>query len=160
NGVDAGIFFAITGQINILIPNNVLEGLAVVAITDATGATRSGTVSISRTAPAIFTANNSGTGTAAALTTTDGRNFQSVLNPDGSERPVDPGTAANPNFLVLFGTGIRNAPSADPNNKAAAVTATIQGVPATVAFAGGLATPGLDQLNIIIPPSLAGFGQV
>ncbi len=160
NGFDAGLFFAVTGQINILIPNNILDGLAVFRITDATGASRSGTVSINRAAPGIFTANGSGTGTAAGLTTTDGLSFQSLLNPDGSERPVDPGTAASPNFLVLFATGIRNAPTADPNNKAAAVTATIQGVPATVAFAGGLAAPGLDQLNIVIPPSLAGFGQV
>ncbi len=89
--------------------------------------------------------------------------FQSLLNPDGTERPVDPfiqGNPPRPNFLVLFGTGIGNA-IPNTGNVAAAVTATIQGVPATVTFAGKLTDlPGLDQLNIIIPPQLAGFGQL
>ena len=68
------------------------------------------------------------------------------------------------NYLILYGTGVGGATAANPsdaNGVAEAVTALIQGVPATVAYAGQ--TPpwaGLDQLNIIIPPELAGLGQL
>src|SRR5262245_28409861 len=160
NGADAGLFFAGPNQINMLVPSNLTEGSAVFSITDNTGAVRTGTVSITRAAPGIFTANATGTGTAAGFSTRDGITFQSLLNPDGSERPVEPGTGANPNFLILFGTGIGNAiPGA--GHVAPAVTATIQGVPATVTFAGKLTDlPGLDQLNIVIPPQLAGLGRL
>ncbi len=164
NGTDAGLFFASPGQINLRIPSNVADGQATFTITDATGVARSGTVSITRTAPGLFTVNANGTGTAAGFTTTDGVTFQPLLNPDRSERPIDPGTRARPNFLVLFGTGFRNARADNPNDTngvAEAVTATIQGVPATVAFAGrNPEFEGQDQINLIIPPELAGFGPV
>jgi uncharacterized protein (TIGR03437 family) len=53
---------------------------------------------------------------------------------------------------VLFGSGLGSAGSA---------TATIGGVNATVAYAGSSGTyPGVDQYNILIPPTLAGKGQV
>ncbi|MCG3159846.1 MAG: hypothetical protein JMDDDDMK_00871 [Acidobacteria bacterium] len=164
NGTDASLFFAAPGQINLRVPGNVADGAAVFTITDATGATRSGTVSINRAAPGLFTANASGTGTAAGFATSDGVAFQSLLNPDRSERPVDPGTRAKPTYLVLFGTGIRNARADNPNDAngvAEAVTATVQGVPATVAFAGKHPDfDGLDQVNVVLPPELSGFGRV
>jgi len=161
-GQDAGLFFAGPGQLNLLVPDNpttILGGAAVFTITDSAGASRAGTVSINSAAPGIFTLNSNGAGTAAGFTTKDGITYQSLVNPDGTERPADPGTKASPNFLVLFGTGIGNAL---PNtaNVASAVTATIQGVPATVTFAGKIGLPGVDQLNIIIPPQLAGLGRL
>ena len=94
NGTAAGIFFAAPGQINIRVPANVADGQAVFAITDSTGATRSGTVSITRTAPGLFTVNANGIGTAFGLSTNDGVTFQSLANPNGTERVVDPGTRA------------------------------------------------------------------
>jgi len=164
NGTDAGLFFVGPGQINLSIPGNVADGSAVFTITDSAGATRAGTVSINRTSPGLFTVNSSGTGTSAGFSTFDGVNLQTLINPDRSERAVDPGTKARPSYLVLFGTGISNAPAANPgdgNGVAEAVTATIQGVPATVDYANKHPDfPGLDQLNIIIPPELSGFGRV
>lgn len=164
NGTDAGLFFVSPGQINFSIPGNVPDGQAVITVTNANGTTRTGSQLINRARPGIFTFNATGTGTAAALTTFDGVNFSSIVNPDGTERPVDPGTAARPNFLILFATGLRNTPAANPNDQngvAEAVTATIQNTTATVTFAGAHPTfQDLDQLNIIIPPQLAGAGQV
>lgn len=164
NGTDAGLFFVSNGQINFAIPSNVPDGQAVFTVTNANGTTRSGSQLINRAKPGIFTLNAAGTGTAAGLTTFDGVNFLPLVNPDGTERPVDPGTAARPNFLVLFATGLRNTPAANPNDQngvAEAVTATIQGQTATVTFAGAHPTfQSVDQLNIIIPPQLANAGQV
>jgi uncharacterized protein (TIGR03437 family) len=54
--------------------------------------------------------------------------------------------------ITLCGSGLGSA---------AAATATIGGIPATVLFAGPQGTyPGLDQYNILIPASLAGTGNV
>jgi uncharacterized protein (TIGR03437 family) len=56
-------------------------------------------------------------------------------------------------YLILYGTGIRGA----GNN----VGVTIGGITATVAYAGPAGTtPGLDQVNVLIPPQLAGHGTV
>jgi len=160
SGTDARLLFVGPTQINMIMPDNIADGAAVVTITDAANASRTGTISINRTSPAIFTFNGSGTGTAAGFTTSDGVTFPPLINPDGSERPVDPGTPDKPNFLVVFGTGIRNAIANTPN-VAGAVTATIQGVPARVDFAGAQGSFfALDQVNIVIPPGLGGFGQV
>jgi uncharacterized protein (TIGR03437 family) len=152
------------GQINLVAPQNVPDGPVTVAIINSDGTVRAGTVTMARAAAGIFSMRASGQGTAAAVWTTDGIVFQPVINPDGSERPVSAGTGERPTFLALFTTGLRHAPAANPNDGngvAEAVTATIRGVNANVTFAG--ATPGfagLDQVNMIIPPELAGAGTV
>lgn len=164
NGIDSGLFFVSNSQINFRVPSSVADGQAVITVTNANGTTRSGSMTINRTAPGIFTTNSSGRGTAAGLATSDGVNYVSLINPDGTERVIDPGTAQRPNYLVLFSTGVRNSPAANPtdaNGVAESVVATIQGVPAMVTYAGRHPDfEGLDQLNIIIPPQLAGMGQV
>jgi uncharacterized protein (TIGR03437 family) len=54
--------------------------------------------------------------------------------------------------LALFGTGIRGG---------SPVTATVNGTTAPVSYAGPqLDYPGLDQVNIGLPASLAGSGNV
>ena len=58
-------------------------------------------------------------------------------------------------YLELFGTGIRGRSSL------AGVSATIGGVAAPVEYAGPVAgLMGLDQVNLAVPPSLAGRGEV
>jgi uncharacterized protein (TIGR03437 family) len=57
-------------------------------------------------------------------------------------------------YLSLYGTGIRNA-------SAGSVQVKANGVPIQVLFAGGQPTyPGLDQVNVALPASLAGAGEV
>jgi uncharacterized protein (TIGR03437 family) len=75
----------------------------------------------------------------------------------GSCAPVaiDLGGAADQVILELFGTGIRG------RSALTAVTATIGGQAAEVQYAGpqgGFA--GLDQVNVRVPRSLAGRGDV
>ena len=162
NGTPAPLFYASNNQINLLIPSSTAPGAATVIVTSADGSTRTGNFTVVAAAPGLFSANAEGRGTAAAQTTYDGVTYQQVANPDGSGRPIDPGTASRPNFLVLYATGLRNTPAANPNDGngvAEAVTVTIQGVLARVEYAGpSICCTGLDQLNVVIPLTLADFG--
>jgi uncharacterized protein (TIGR03437 family) len=161
---DAGLFFVSPTQINLLIPGSTPVGETTVTMTNADNSTLTGTFTVAPAAPGIFTALSNGQGTAAALTTFDGANYQAVANPDGSARDVSAGSAAQTNFLILYGTGIRNTPAANPNDGngvAESVIVSIQGVPCTVAYAGAQGGfDGLDQINVAIPPTQAGFGSV
>ncbi|MGH9767518.1 MAG: hypothetical protein ACREAB_08810, partial [Blastocatellia bacterium] len=164
-GIDCGLIAVVpsAGQINFLMPSLGADGSTPVVVTNADGSTRSGAINAQRVAPGVFTSRGSGVGALAGLTTTDGANFQLTFNPDGSEREVSAGTRQRPNYLIFFATGLRNAPAANPNDAngmAEAVTATIQGVPATVLYAGRGGFAGQDQINLVIPPELAGLGTV
>jgi uncharacterized protein (TIGR03437 family) len=58
-------------------------------------------------------------------------------------------------YLVLYGTGIRNR---RPNG---IVACTINGQSLPVAYAGPQSQfPGLDQVDVLLPSSLKGAGQV
>ena len=68
---------------------------------------------------------------------------------------LDLGANSDQVFLVLFGTGIRF------NGGLAGITATIGGVDTQVTFAGAQGGfVGLDQVNLRLPRSLAGRGDV
>ncbi|MCI0337236.1 MAG: hypothetical protein L0226_06650 [Acidobacteria bacterium] len=163
NGTRAALFFASTGQLNILIPANIQDGDAMIVVTNSDNTTRTGTFRVERASPGVFSARSTGTGTAAALTTTDGVSYLPVFNPDGSERDVNAGTRTAPNFLILYTTGIRYTPAANPtdgNGVAESVSVTLQGVPARVDFAGPVRDfVGLDQINLVIPPEMSGLGR-
>jgi uncharacterized protein (TIGR03437 family) len=164
NGIDAGLIVVSPTQINFVLPANLPDGANSVVVTNSDSTTRATTITIQRAAPGIFTTRGTGFGAAAALVTSDGVNFQATSNPDGSEREINAGTSGRPTYLILYATGVRNAAAINPNDGngvAEAVTATIQGVPAQVVFAGrasGFA--GLDQINLIVPPQLSGLGSL
>jgi uncharacterized protein (TIGR03437 family) len=68
--------------------------------------------------------------------------------------PIDLGPESEQVILLLFGTGIRGAGSDR-------VAARIAGVNADVQYAGPQPTyAGLDQVNVLLPRSLAGSGEV
>jgi uncharacterized protein (TIGR03437 family) len=66
--------------------------------------------------------------------------------------PFDVGTAATPVYLELFCTGIRGTKSS--------LTATIGGTSVAATWAVQSQYPGMDQVNILVPTSLAGRGEV
>jgi uncharacterized protein (TIGR03437 family) len=145
NGIPAPLFFVSSGQINFLVPPEVLTGSAVVEILSGDNTLSRGVINLASAAPTLFTTNSSGSGAPAALATKDGVNYTAAGNPDGSPRPVD----AN-DFLILFGTGFRRASTAS-------IKITIGGKAAPVFFAGaqgGFA--GLDQINTQIPTGISG----
>jgi uncharacterized protein (TIGR03437 family) len=68
--------------------------------------------------------------------------------------PVNLGPATDQVFLILYGTGFRAAGTAN-------TSMTIGGQNAQVTFAGDQgAFAGLDQVNVLLPRSLAGRGSV
>jgi uncharacterized protein (TIGR03437 family) len=164
NGVAASLFFVNPSQINFVVPSGLVDGQATIIVTNSDGSTRTGSVTIVRAAPGIFTARANGAGTPAGFATSNGTDLIPLANADFSPRELEPGTRERRVFLVLFGTGWRHTPAANPNDEngvAEAITATVQGVPATVVFAGAApGLPGVDQINLVVPPELAGIGLV
>jgi uncharacterized protein (TIGR03437 family) len=68
--------------------------------------------------------------------------------------PIDLGPPTDQVFLILYGTGFRAAGTAN-------TSVTIGGQEAQVSFAGDQGSfAGLDQVNVLIPRSLAGSGTV
>jgi uncharacterized protein (TIGR03437 family) len=69
--------------------------------------------------------------------------------------PIDLGNTGDSVFVTFFGTGLRK------NTGLANVRATVGGIDAPVAFAGAQGEfAGLDQLNLQIPATLRGRGDV
>jgi len=158
----APLFFVSPGQVNYQIPPGTLAGLATVVVTSGDGTVTTGTVQITAVAPALFSANNDGQGVAAAVALrvkADGsQSFEPVAQFNGTRfvsAPLDLGPESDQVFLILFGTGIRFRSSMT------AVTAKIGGVDAPVLFAGPQGGfVGLDQINLAVPRSLIGRGEV
>jgi uncharacterized protein (TIGR03437 family) len=169
NGVNASLFFVSPGQVNYLIPSNVPAGDAEVVITSTQGngdqIISRGPLKIAQTAPAIFTANANGIGVPAAVTGRVNASGQFVFDPNPPfepdplhpglvvPAPIDVGTNDQPAFLILFGTGLRNAP-------AGSARAVIGGIEVQVTPVAAPGFTGLDQINLPIPLSLKGSGIV
>jgi uncharacterized protein (TIGR03437 family) len=101
--------------------------------------------------PALFLT-SSRTGVAAALVTTDGRNFQRVADANGNAVPISAGSPGQPSYLILFGTGMRTQ---------GPVQARIAGRDCNVVWSGAHSLyAGLDQINVQLPDSLRGLGAV
>ncbi len=68
--------------------------------------------------------------------------------------PIDLGAEGDQVVLLLFGTGIRGRSSLEK------VTVRVGGVDTPVSYAGAQGLAGLDQINVALPRSLAGRGEV
>jgi uncharacterized protein (TIGR03437 family) len=139
----AQISYASPEQLNFVVPSGTANGVATVTVTAESSST-TGSLNVVSTYPNLFSVNSSGL--AAAYVQYQNGQVSNVT------QAVSAGSAANPAYLVLVGSGLGNTSQA---------TATIGGVSANVIYAGPEGTyPGVDQYNILIPPSLAGSGQV
>ncbi len=167
---DADLLFVNAGQINLIIPAGTATGNISVVVTNANSTTVNGTVQVEAFAPGLFSAKTDGTGVAAADWTRTGQypypKVYRIVNNVPVHEDLDVGTRQSPTFLVLYATGLRGAPDTVANdpapglkNVAESCTVTVQGVPARVDYAGRQPDFfGLDQINIVIPPELSGFG--
>ncbi len=159
----APLFYVSPTQVNYLIPKECASGAATITLTNNDGATATGTVTIASVAPGLFSATADGKGWAAAYAVRV-RNGAQIEEPvvrwDATQNrfvavPLDVSNANETVYLVLFGTGWRHRSSR------AAVSVRIGNVAYPVEFAG--AQPeyaGLDQINVRLPLTLAGSGEV
>lgn len=158
------LFFISPTQINYQIPPGTAAGAATITVVSGLGLSSTGAIQIVNVAPGLFSANATGKGVAAAVALrikSDGtRIYEPVAAFSQAQNqfvavPIDLGAPDDQAFLILFGTGLR------ARSAISAVTANIGGTNADVTFAGPQGTlVGLDQINLLLPRSLAGKGEV
>lgn len=162
NGVlrPAELFYVSPTQVNYQVPPGVATGTASVTVSVNGNPVAFGTAHITAVAPGLFTADSSGKGVAAAAvftrhgngSTAIGSTFQCSAS-GCTAIPIDLGLDTDLVTLELFGTGIRN--------HSGAVTCKIGSATLPVAYAGPQFTyVGLDQVNVDLPKSLRGAGNV
>ncbi len=153
----APLRFVSPNQINFLVPTETATGVALVTV--RLNGMVVGTRSVS-VAPGIFAANDDERGVA--------RGYALRYRPNGSSVPelisrldttqnryvavpIDLSNSNDRVFLILFGTGFRSG---------RIVMATIGDEPVTEQAVAGSGSIGEDQVNLLLPPSLSGRGEV
>jgi uncharacterized protein (TIGR03437 family) len=165
NIIDAGgrttaapLLYVSPTQINFLIPSSVATGNGKISVTSGSTTVTSSYVPFNTVAPGLFTLNGLGLAAATAVrVAADGTQTPVAVYTTNSDNSLSAAsidvTAANGSvYLTLYGTGLQAAGTSK-------TTVTIGGVIAKVLFAGPQGTAGLDQVNVLIPASLAGTGN-
>src|SRR5579871_1793026 len=154
----APLTYASTGQVNFDIPDKVAVGPATVTVTSGDGTASSQQITLNPVAPSLFVLNSANLAAAVAVCVsasgaqTTEYPYQ-IVNGAIVANPLNLG-ACSETVLELFATGMDAV-------SASSVQATVGGKPAMVLYAGPQgAFPGLDQVNVVIPQSLAGSGSV
>jgi uncharacterized protein (TIGR03437 family) len=151
-----------SGQANIVVPSGLANGPATIMVLHGSTAVLNGITLIASSAPGLFSINSDGSGAAAAeaftLSASNQTTYQTLYtcNPPAVRSclvsPLSLGQATDTLYVALYGTGIRGAKS---------VQCFVGGQSVTPLYAGPVASyAGLDQVNIAIPRSLAGTGDV
>ena len=159
----APLFYVSPTQINFLVPNGTATGDAALTITNGNSEIAKGTVKINAVAPGLFSADASGQGVAAGIAVRVKADGTQIIEPlarfDATQgklvdAAIDLGAASDRVYVVLFGTGIRF------RSGMADVQAQVGGLNLAVDYAGAQGEfAGLDQVNLLLPPSLRGSGQ-
>jgi len=156
----APLFYVSAGQVIYAVPSALATGPGTVSVYRDGFLVAQGNVQIADVAPALFTANSTGSGVAAAFYIQgSGGVFgdpQLVFQCSGAPGscvaiPIDLGTSTVQTTLFLFGTGIRGASS---------VTVTVGGESVPAQLATSCCLMGLDEVTLSVPHSLAGKGLV
>lgn len=161
------LFFVSPNQINVLVPLELSDGpttFRVFAPNNYLEPTTIGAVQLDLVAPGLFAADASGRGLAAAVALrvkADGSQvYEPITRFDPAQNkfvaiPIDVSNPAEQLFLLAFGTGISGRLGTSD------FQAKIGGDPVEIAFVGPQGEfAGLDQLNLRLPRSLAGRGNV
>ena len=154
----APLNFVSPDQVTFTVPSGVATGAATVNVVSSNGTQTASNIQIAAVAPALFTLNGSELAAAETITVaangtqTYGTTYQTTTGAELAASPINVSTGTV--YLVLFGTGLD---AATLENTAV----TVNGVPVQVAYAGTQNLfAGLDQVNVLLPSSLAGKGTV
>ncbi|MBL8166522.1 MAG: hypothetical protein JNJ50_00115 [Acidobacteria bacterium] len=168
DGKPAGLFFVSPTQINYLVPEDVLPGVAQVMVMRNGNVVAQGSLNVGVAAPGLFTADSSGKGAPAGLLLRVAANGQQTYEPLArylaGQNKFEPVTitrrAGERLFLIIFGSGFSQADDMDGNalnGVAENVQVTIGTANAPVIFAGKApGFVGLDQINAEIPTGVTG----
>ncbi len=160
----ASLFFVSPGQINYLVPAGTAPGTATVTVLSGATTVASGSMEVAKVAPGLFSANSSGQGVASGyvlrVKADNSQRNEAISQYDTGQAkfvavPIDLGPATDQVYLVVFGTGIRSRSSLS------SVTFTLGGENIPVLYAGPQGDfVGFDQINLLLPRSLAARGEV
>jgi uncharacterized protein (TIGR03437 family) len=156
----AAMIFVSPGQVNFILPQGTAPGSAAVELRNGSVTVALGYAVVQQPAPGLFSADGDSIGVAAAI---------AVETPSAGPQRSYPVFQCNPILqtcwavpivlgfdkpvsLALFGTGIRLG-------QYVTVVVANQAVPVLYAGPQG-GFPGLDQINVAIPPVLRGVGLV
>ena len=138
----APLYYVSPNQVNYQIPDGTVSGPAAVLVTSSDGRISTGVMQVNTVAPNVFTLNQSGTGTAAAL---DAITFTGA--PFSATR-----ANGQPNIITLYATGLGADVTDVDGDASASPQATIAGSPMTVLYAGHApGYVGLNQFNLLLP---------
>jgi uncharacterized protein (TIGR03437 family) len=154
----APLVFVSWGQVTFQVPSTIATGIAQIKITGGGRTQTAANVMIASPSPALFAINGSSLAAAYAVRVSGTAQILEPaysINSSGgfTAAPINLGSSADQVYLSLFGTGLQSAGVAN-------TTVTINGVNAPVVYVGPQGSvPGLDQINVQIPASLAGTGN-
>jgi uncharacterized protein (TIGR03437 family) len=152
----AEIYYASRGQVNFVLPAGLEMGNAVVTITTTDGQSASTEIQIASN-PKIFLVDPSGVpvGYVVRVNADNLQTIEPIFTEQGGhiqEVPIDVSTGQV--YLILFGTGFD-----DPVSNQGELGIPGGAINFTATYVGPQSQfPGLDQINILLPNSLAGNG--
>ena len=160
NASFAPLLYVSPGQINYQVPSTMAAGAVTAEVVNGTAIpAATGLLEVQSIAPAIFTANQTGSGVPAAqiqrVHPDKTYEYENVFKA-GSGQFLPSPIAFNGDqlYLLLYGTGFDGASASN-------TTVHIDGVSTTVTFSGPQGQfSGLDQIDAQLPSSLSGAGQV
>jgi len=164
-GVESGapLMYVSPAQINFVVPPGVATGTATFTVLNGSAAPLTATAAIQAVAPTLFSMSGDGKGVAAASAFSAPAANPSLESPVSVFECSSSGcvstpivlSAGAPVVLSFYGTGIRNRSSL------ANVSLTINAINVPVQYAGPQPTfEGLDQVNVVLPLTLQGSGEV
>ncbi|MDQ3011578.1 MAG: IPT/TIG domain-containing protein, partial [Acidobacteriota bacterium] len=162
---NAPLFFVSPVQINFQIPAAAATGLATVTIRSRSGRASQSVIEITDAAPSLFSSDSSGQGfPAGVLMRVNGArvSYEPLTMYDATQKafqaiPIRFNAEDEQLFLILFGTGFRHSRNV-PKVRLGDAELPVLYAGAQGEMAQGLA--GLDQLNLALPRSLIGSGEV
>lgn len=152
----AEIYYASPEQVNFILPQSLEPGTAIVTIKTTDGQSASSEIQIAQLAPKIFMVDPSGipAGYVVRVGVDNVQTMEPIFAVQGGhvqEVPIDLGTGDV--YLILFGTGFDASPFG--------VVLQTGAADLTASYAGPQSQfPGLDQIDILLPKSLAGSGRL
>jgi len=158
----APLYYVSPSQASFLIPSGVAAGAASVKVTRSGATVLTGSLTVAAVSPGLYSTNGNGAGAAAAVaerisasnvvTPLSVFSCQSGVAISCLSSPLSLGTSTDTLYVSLYGTGIRGAGT---------VQVYIAGQPVTPQYSGSQGQyQGLDQVNVALPKSLAGMGEV